>query len=191
MEKGKLQKEGLSNWNTKNYGEVTEREARERNCKTACNRHVSGGKCERRGGRWGALSPQSSFTESHQMELKAPNEQEVERNWEQNFTAYRETSDHSHAIDSSPWPTYGVTICLSHCSFFVFLTKNTYLSDEIRATPVNAGRWHRCQKNLELYLKHTLRHTVCKSWCHSASNYGVLQRYWCDVVWTQIPIKRN
>lgn len=37
MEKGKLQKEGLSNWNTKNYGEVTEREARERNCKTACN----------------------------------------------------------------------------------------------------------------------------------------------------------
>lgn len=37
MEKGKLQKEGLSNWNTKNYGEVTEREAWERNCKTVCN----------------------------------------------------------------------------------------------------------------------------------------------------------
>lgn len=36
-EKGKLQKHGLSNWNTKNYGEVTEREARERNCKTVSN----------------------------------------------------------------------------------------------------------------------------------------------------------
>lgn len=34
MEKGNLQKEGLSNRNTKNYGEVTEREAWERNCKT-------------------------------------------------------------------------------------------------------------------------------------------------------------
>lgn len=37
MEKGKLQKEGLSNRNTKNYGEVTEREAWERNCKTVFN----------------------------------------------------------------------------------------------------------------------------------------------------------
>lgn len=58
MEKGKLQKEGLPNWNTKNYGEVTEREALERNCKTAYNCNFF------------LVSP--AFTESHQMNLNLP-----------------------------------------------------------------------------------------------------------------------
>lgn len=54
MEKGKLYKEGLSNWNTKNYGEVTEREAWERNCKTVCN--------------WNVFAPPPARTLVHRLE---------------------------------------------------------------------------------------------------------------------------